>query len=171
MINTVYYQKKIHTPIGDIYLVGSERGLRHCYWTPRHGIVSPSSADQAVHQLLLEAEKQLNEYLQGHRLKFAIPLDVHGSEFQKKVWGTLLQIPYGEVCHYGDIARKLNSPKAFQAVGTAIRKNPLCLFIPCHRVIRATGDSGEFSGGVSLKKQLLELEQENAHRLRGKGKT
>ena len=111
--------------------------------------------------LLLEAEKQLHEYLAGNRKEFTIPLDPKGTTFQEAVWKALLAIPYGETRSYRDIAVAIEKPKAVRAVGMANHRNPISFIIPCHRVIGADGSLVGYGGGVALKKQLLDLEQKS----------
>lgn len=109
--------------------------------------------------LLLSAQTQLSEYFHGSRHYFDLPLSPQGSPFQKSVWQQLQMIPYGCSCSYGDIARKLKQ-KGARAVGTAVGKNPLPIFIPCHRVLPSSGELGNFSmqGGSQSKAYLLDLE-------------
>ena len=87
-----------------------------------------------------------------------VPLAAKGTAFQQSVWHALLKIPYGETCSYRDIATQISNPKAIRAVGSANAKNPLCVFIPCHRVINASGKLGGYSGGIAHKSGLLALE-------------
>ena len=101
---------------------------------------------------------QLDEYLRGERKEFEIPLDIQGTDFQKKVWRELLRIPYGETRSYKDIARALKDEKASRAVGTANGQNPLCIIVPCHRVIASNGSLSGYLGGLGMKKKLLSLE-------------
>lgn len=109
--------------------------------------------------LLLEAEKQLHEYLAGNRKEFTIPLDPKGTTFQEAVWKALLAIPYGETRSYRDIAVAIGKPKAVRAVGMANHRNPISFIIPCHRVIGADGSLVGYGGGLEMKKRLLDLEQ------------
>lgn len=109
--------------------------------------------------LLKEAARQLEEYFQGKRQEFALPLAPRGTEFQKKVWKALRTIPYGETRSYGQIAAQSGNPKACRAVGGANNKNPIMIFIPCHRVIGADGSLTGFGGGLEVKKYLLDLEK------------
>lgn len=111
--------------------------------------------------LLIEANKQLNEYFSASRKTFSLPLNPSGTDFQKKVWKTLLTIPYGESRSYKDIALLIENPKAYRAIGMANNKNPISIFIPCHRVIGANGKLVGYGGGLAIKKYLLELEQNN----------
>ena len=109
-------------------------------------------------EILNDAFNQLEEYLSGQRTNFDLPLNPHGTKFQQKVWSTLLSIPYGETRSYKDIAEKIGDKNSSRAVGFANNKNPIPIFIPCHRVISSTGDLTGYSGGLELKQQLLLLE-------------
>jgi methylated-DNA-[protein]-cysteine S-methyltransferase len=145
------FQKIIQTPIGDLYIVASEAGIQMIYWDRQ----KVPMQDTAV---LLKASRQLQEYFRGERKVFDLPLDIQGTEFQKRVWRQLQLIPYGETCSYKDIARKLNDNNASRAVGTANGKNPVSIVIPCHRVIASDGSLGGYSGGLDIKQKLLGLE-------------
>ena len=105
----------------------------------------------------LEAERQLTQYFAGERKAFDLPIRLDGTEFQKKVWRALCDIPYGEVRTYGDIARAVGSPHACRAIGGANHKNPICIIVPCHRVVASNGIGG-YGQGIEIKKYLLELE-------------
>jgi methylated-DNA-[protein]-cysteine S-methyltransferase len=85
-------------------------------------------------------------------------LDLRGTEFQKRVWNAIYQVPFGATCSYQDIAKAVGSPKAVRAVGTATGKNPVPIVVPCHRVITSSGTLGGFGGGLPLKVALLQLE-------------
>lgn len=108
--------------------------------------------------LTKEAFRQLDEYLAAKRKEFDLKLNPVGTEFQKKVWNALLEIPYGETCSYKDIAIAIDNPKASRAVGLANNRNPISFIIPCHRVIGANGSLVGYGGGLELKKKLLKLE-------------
>lgn len=153
-----FVQKKISTKIGDLYLVASLNGLSGVYWE-EPSFSKDLSLCLEVTQILHETEKQLCEYFSGNRKFFNLPLAINGTEFQKKVWQQLLKIPYGETNSYIEIATKIKNNKANRAVGTANGKNPLCIIIPCHRVIAADGTLGGYSGGLSIKSKLLDLEK------------
>jgi methylated-DNA-[protein]-cysteine S-methyltransferase len=148
--------KKIKSKLGAIYLVASDKGLQGVYLSDPE-IISQKATPKAL-AILKATETQLTEYFDGKRKKFNLPFDIEGTEFQKKVWNQLSQIPYGEVCSYKDIAEKLKNSKAFRAVGTANGKNPLCIIVPCHRVIAADGSLGGYTGGLHYKVKLLALE-------------
>jgi methylated-DNA-[protein]-cysteine S-methyltransferase len=100
----------------------------------------------------------LDEYFDGRRKRFDIPFSLSGTNFQKQVWKELSKIPFGKTVSYKDIARKIKNPKAVRAVGSANGKNPMCIIIPCHRVIAADGSIGGYSGGITNKQKLLRFE-------------
>lgn len=103
-------------------------------------------------------ENQLTEYFSGKRENFDINLNPQGTVFQKQVWTKLLEIPYGEVKSYSEIAKQIANQNAARAVGNACNKNPIMIVIPCHRVVSKTGNLGGFAYGNLVKQQLLELE-------------
>ena len=109
--------------------------------------------------LLQETEEQLNEYFAGARREFDLPLAAKGTPFQQAVWAQLHKIPYGEVRTYGQLAAALGKPKASRAVGSACHRNPLCIVVPCHRVIGADGSLTGYAEGLEIKEYLLELER------------
>lgn len=111
--------------------------------------------------LIKEAAKQLYEYLEGKRKAFDIPIRLEGTPFQKAVWQALLRIPYGETMTYGEIADRIGNPKAARAVGMANNRNPVAVFVPCHRVIGADGGLVGYASGLVIKRWLLDLEKMN----------
>lgn len=113
-------------------------------------------------ELLGMAGKELIEYFRGERKKFTLPLSPQGTEFQKKVWAALCTIPYGQTRSYGEIAAQVGNPKAARAIGGANNKNPIMIFIPCHRVVGADGSLTGFACGLEAKKYMLDLEQNMA---------
>lgn len=154
-------QLSIQTPVGELYLVSSDKGLQGVY-QKKQAIPLLKSGQEAspAAQILTQAEKELQQYFSGQRQKFDVPLDIQGTEFQKKVWQQLSQIPYGKTFSYSDIASRIKKPKAMRAVGSANGKNPIWIIIPCHRVIAANGTLGGYAGGLPMKKKLLELESQ-----------
>lgn len=104
-------------------------------------------------------QKQFTEYEKGVRKSFDLPLHIKGTEFQKKVWNALLEIPYGETRSYQDIAIRIGNPKAVRAVGGACNRNPIGIIIPCHRVVGKNGSLTGYAGGLDYKKMLLEHEK------------
>ena len=106
-----------------------------------------------------KALEELEAYAQGKLRLFTVPLDLRGRPFQRKVWSAMRRIPFGGTKSYAAIARTVGHPQAFRAVGAASGANPLCIVIPCHRVIGSKGDLCGFGGGLKLKRELLEHEQ------------
>jgi len=146
--------------------VASPKGL--------HLIILPRKSEAEVKKILEEhytvemfrdekalagVVKKINNYIAGNKVSFKEKLDVGGATpFEIKVWDTVFGIPYGEVRSYAWVAEKVASPKEVRAVGQALKRNRLPIIIPCHRVIRKSGDIGGFIGGVELKHKLLKLE-------------
>ncbi len=111
--------------------------------------------------LLKETKKELDQYFKGQRKEFTIPLVFTiGTDFQKRVWQALLQIPYGETRSYKEVAEIAGSPKACRAVGGANNKNPIAIIVPCHRVIGSDGSMVGFGGGLDIKTKLLQVEKD-----------
>ena len=110
-------------------------------------------------EILEKTRKQVDEYLNGNRKEFDIPLLMVGTHFQRRVWKALMRVPYGATSTYGQIAEDIGSPRAVRAVGNANRANPISIIVPCHRVIGSDGELVGYGGGLSLKKWLLRLEQ------------
>lgn len=153
-------QWMLKSKIGALYLVASEKGARGLFWKEQMIPLAQSLDDlDPASRILKKVVDQLNEYLGGKRRDFDLPIDVHGTQFQEKVWKRLTEIPYGETLSYREIARQIKNPNAACAVGTANGKNPLCIIIPCHRVITADGSLGGYSGGLDVKARLLKIER------------
>lgn len=108
--------------------------------------------------LFRETRRQLGEYFAGQRQTFQLPLNPGGSDFQRRVWKQLCEIPYGTTITYRVLAERVGAPKGFQAVGQANGRNPLPILIPCHRVVAANGTLGGYSGGLERKQLLLRVE-------------
>ena len=157
---TTYSYKTMKSPVGVLKLVASERGLAAILWEnddPKRVRLGPLVEDKK-HPVLLEAERQLNDYFAGKLKKFSLKFDFAGTEFQKDVWEALAQIPFGETRSYGEIAREIGRPKAVRAVGAANGKNPISIIVPCHRVIGSNGELTGFAGGLKAKAFLLQTE-------------
>jgi len=152
--------KDIPSPVGLIRAIASDKGLVAIIWEgedyKRTKLSVPVQENN--HQILLQTEKQLNEYFENKRTTFEIPLDFKGTEFQVKVWEALLKIPYGATKTYGELAKILGDIKAVRAVGGALNKNPISIIVPCHRVVGASGKLVGFAGGLENKSILLDLE-------------
>jgi methylated-DNA-[protein]-cysteine S-methyltransferase len=161
-METQYAYKFMDSPVGELKLVASEKGLVAILWEnddPKR-VRLPKLIRDLNHPVLLKVEKQLNEYFAGKRKTFQLPLDFIGTDFQKSVWKALLEIPYGETRSYGEIAKQIKRPKASRAVGAANGKNPISIIAPCHRVIGASGALTGFAGGLKAKSTLLRLESD-----------
>ncbi|MED5516932.1 MAG: methylated-DNA--[protein]-cysteine S-methyltransferase, partial [SAR324 cluster bacterium] len=102
---------------------------------------------------------ELDEYIQGNRREFDVPIQMVGSDFQKNVWNTLLKVPYGTTSTYLQLAKDINNKKAVRAVAGANGANPIAIIIPCHRIIGSNGELVGYAGGLTIKKHLLNLEQ------------
>ena len=120
---------------------------------------TPDGFEKAETPLIKKAAAQLDEYFNGKRIVFNLPLKLNGTDFQIDVWKALQTIPFGETRSYGEIARVIGKPKASRAVGMANNHNPIVIIVPCHRVIGHDGSLTGFGGGLELKRRLLELEQ------------
>ncbi|MGN0779489.1 MAG: methylated-DNA--[protein]-cysteine S-methyltransferase [Aristaeellaceae bacterium] len=139
------------SPVGHLLLVADEQGICGVNRTDR-----PLSAPSTP--LLAACAEQLTAYFAGELRVFDLPLHVHGTAFQCKVWAALQEIPYGQTISYGELARRIGQPKAARAVGGANHRNPICIIIPCHRVIGAAGQLTGYGGGLDMKASLLRLE-------------
>jgi methylated-DNA-[protein]-cysteine S-methyltransferase len=149
------------SPIGTIRVIADESGIKRIeifddqweeYLTNNPEIVE----DQ---ELCGDALRQLDEYFNGKRKQFDLPLSIEGTDFRKKVWQALLTIPYGEVRSYAEVAEMIGNPKAVRAVGQANKANQIPIIIPCHRVIGKSGDLVGYAGNrTSFKEKLLEAE-------------
>jgi methylated-DNA-[protein]-cysteine S-methyltransferase len=136
-------------------LVASESGIRAIEFTPAKPLAGHR---QDANPFLREAASQLHAYFAGNLRQFHLPLDMPGTDFQKRVWRELQKIPYGETRSYAQIAAASGTPKAVRAVGAANGTNPVAIVVPCHRVIGSGGRLTGYGGGLPLKKRLLELE-------------
>lgn len=145
----------ITTPIGNIKIEEQDEKITGISYTEER----PSYADTHV---LKEAQKQLNEYFEGRRKIFNLPLNPAGTEFQHKVWSALKEIPYGGIRTYKQIAEQIGNPSACRAVGMANNKNPIMIVVPCHRVIGSNGALTGYASGVDIKEKLLDLEKLNS---------
>jgi methylated-DNA-[protein]-cysteine S-methyltransferase len=160
MLTKTYVSNTMPSPVGRLTLVASDAGLAAVLWEnddPKRVPLAIAGED-ASHPVLREAERQLKEYFAGARTEFDLPLDFHGTQFQKLVWAALLAIPFGQTRSYGEIAQALGNPGASRAVGAANGRNPISIVAPCHRVIGASGKLTGFAGGLEAKALLLALE-------------
>ena len=158
--------RTIATPIGELLLAGTERGLvRVAFPRQGHDEVLASLAQTVSPRILRapgrldQASRQLDEYFDGRRTVFDLPLDFRlATGFRREVLAHLPAIPYGRTESYAQVAAATGSPKAVRAVGTACARNPLPVVVPCHRVVRSDGTAGGYAGGPDAKRVLLTLE-------------
>jgi methylated-DNA-[protein]-cysteine S-methyltransferase len=154
--------KTIDSPVGRLKLVASDEGLVAVLWEndkPNRVRLGAMMADQR-HPILLDTERQLEQYFAGERKTFSVALDMRGTSFQKNVWEALLAIPFGETRSYGQLAKQLGNSRAMRAVGSANGRNPVSIIVPCHRVIGSSGKLIGFAGGLETKARLLSLEEQ-----------
>jgi methylated-DNA-[protein]-cysteine S-methyltransferase len=145
----------INTPLGIAKIIGDEEGV---------SVISVSDEGEISSTIpinLREAVTQLFEYFEGNRTNFTFKLNPSGTEFQRKVWKELHEIPFGKTISYLELSKKLGDVKAIRAVASANGKNPLWIVVPCHRVIGTDGSLTGYAGGLWRKKWLLEHENPN----------
>jgi methylated-DNA-[protein]-cysteine S-methyltransferase len=146
------------TRLGDLTVVREHGGLTGLYF-PRHWPRPDRTAfGPRTDEGFEDVARQLGEYLDGDRSVFELPLKVRGAEFDRRVWDLISAVPYGETTTYGDLARELGAGTEPRDVGAAVGRNPMCIIIPCHRVIGSTGKLTGYAGGLARKRTLLEIE-------------
>ncbi|MDR6410263.1 methylated-DNA--[protein]-cysteine S-methyltransferase [Paraburkholderia terricola] len=155
-----YAFKLMDSPVGQLKLVASGERLTAILWeNDKPNRVRLGAMIEANDRpILIDTERQLNEYFAGTRRKFDLALDFQGTDFQKKVWEALLTIPFGQTRSYTEIALQVGNLNAVRAVGAANGRNPISIIAPCHRVIGASGELTGFAGGLANKMLLLSLE-------------
>lgn len=149
---TFFYQ----TDLGKIGITEEDGKITHLYFETDK---QPQVMDRSETPILKEASQQLQSYLRGQLREFSLPLALGGTDFMRQVWRHLCEIPYGRTATYKDIAMKINSPNAYRAVGLSNNRNPIPIFIPCHRVIGMDGSLTGYRGGLEMKKRLLDMEK------------
>ena len=148
---SIKYRRTFDTPVGRILLIADDSGICALKFHAQ-------DEERGEYPHLLQAEEELNEYFAGRRRTFSVPLSIHGTPFQQKVWRALMEIPYGETVSYGELARRVGNAKASRAVGMANHVNRIPIIIPCHRVVGANGRLTGYAGGLEIKRKLLETE-------------
>jgi len=154
-----YYSEEIISEI-NIAVLASSKGIKKIFLNPAKETTELSSATKlrSDDPYLFGIFDQLKEYFAGTRKEFDVPLDIKGTDFQKRVWNELQKIPYGKTISYKTLSEKLGDVKAIRAVGKANGQNPIAIIIPCHRVIGANGNLVGYAGGLAIKEKLLHLE-------------
>ena len=159
--------RRYESPCGTLLLGSFDDRLCLCDWQVekhrdyvdrRLKRVLRAEFEEGTSEVIEETVRQLDEYFAGKRKEFDVPLLFVGTDFQKKVWNELLNIPYGQTVSYGDMARRIGMPKSVRAVANANGANAISIFAPCHRVIGSDGSLTGYGGGLAAKKMLLELE-------------
>jgi methylated-DNA-[protein]-cysteine S-methyltransferase len=150
------------TQIGDVTIIANEKALTGLLF----GAVDPVGAVNEENAVLYDAIIEINQFFFGQRKNFDLKLQPEGTDFEKKVWDYVrLNIPYGKTMTYEEVAAGIGEPNADRAVGAALNKNPIPLFIPCHRVIGKSGSLVGYVGGLELKKNILAMEKKNVDRV------
>ena len=153
----------VATSLGNVTIVATGDALSGLYFDehtrrPDAATFGPR-VELADDPTIAAAAEQLREYLAGDRKEFVLPFSLEGDDFQRAVWELVAGIPFGETLTYGAIAATLGNPGLAQRVGQAVGANPLCVFIPCHRVVGSTGKLTGYAGGIERKHALLTLEE------------
>ncbi|MFZ9036098.1 MAG: methylated-DNA--[protein]-cysteine S-methyltransferase [Francisellaceae bacterium] len=152
--NNVQYQMIYASPVGNLKLIANDTHLLFCLWTDEQ-----AQADKCCSPIIKNTLDQLDSYFAKKLTAFDLPIKLTGTSFQESVWQGLLKIPFAETWSYQKLAKYVGNPKAVRAVGSANGKNPLSIIVPCHRVVRANGETGGYIGGVDVKEKLLRLER------------
>ncbi len=154
-----YYSEEIISEI-NMAVLASSKGVKKIFFNPAKELTELSTATKlrSDDPYLFGIFDQLKEYFAGTRKEFDVPLDIEGTDFQKRVWNELRKIPYGKTISYKILSEKLGDIKAIRAVGKANGQNPIAIIIPCHRVIGANGSLVGYAGGLAIKEKLLHLE-------------
>jgi methylated-DNA-[protein]-cysteine S-methyltransferase len=148
----------VDSPLGELTVVARDDALVGLYFAGQRRRPDPGTLGPREDAGFAEVARQLGEYFAGARTGFELPLDPDGEAFDRRVWELVARIPYGRTRTYGELARELGDPALAQAVGAANGRNPLCVVVPCHRVIGADGGLTGYAGGLPRKRFLLDLE-------------
>ncbi len=153
--------RSVPSPLGDLLLVGDGERL-HALHLGSPAVARPPAGAVTDDAAFPEAVRQLAEWFAGSRQVFGLPLELHGSAWQRRVWDVLVEIPFGATLTYGEGARRAGRPGAARAVGHAVGRNPVAIVVPCHRVVAAGGAIGGYAGGLDNKRWLLAHEHRTA---------
>ncbi|MDE0354923.1 MAG: methylated-DNA--[protein]-cysteine S-methyltransferase [Deltaproteobacteria bacterium] len=149
----------MESPVGDLLIVADEAAVRMIGFRKGQHPGKVKEGWREGGSLVAEAGRQLDEYFEGRRRRFDLPLAPSGTPFQLRAWKMLQDIPYGATRSYGEQARAMGQPRAVRAVGAANGRNPIAIIVPCHRVIGGDGGLTGYGGGLDVKRFLLELER------------
>lgn len=159
-----YAYDHVPSPIGTLKIAAGDNGLVALLWEnddPKRVRMS-ASRHEPDHPILQQTRHQLAQYFAGQRKEFAIPIDLIGTDFQRRVWHALLEIPYGRTRTYASIAESVGAPNGARATGAAVGRNPISIIAPCHRAVGSDGSLTGFAGGLEAKRFLLALEEAGA---------
>jgi methylated-DNA-[protein]-cysteine S-methyltransferase len=154
----------IESPLGELTTVARSKGVAGLYFSSHWYRPDRSTFGDRAEEKFENLRPQLSEYFAGERQGFDISLDANGDELHRKVWDLVRQVPYGQTSTYGQLARELGDGTTLRAVGAAVGRNPLCILIPCHRIVGANGKLTGYAGGLRRKQFLLDLETTTAER-------
>jgi AraC family transcriptional regulator, regulatory protein of adaptative response / methylated-DNA-[protein]-cysteine methyltransferase len=164
----ILHTSQLDTPLGPMIAIGDDQGLYLLQFIDGKDFVNEvkklktrtsSRLQVGMTDPIRTVMSEIDEYFKGDRSTFQTPLCLHGTEFQKNVWNHLLQIPVGNTVSYADIAKQINQPTAYRAVANANGANPICIIVPCHRVILSSGELGGYGGRVFRKEWLIRHEK------------
>ncbi|OOL30462.1 cysteine methyltransferase [Rhodococcus rhodochrous] len=153
----------VDSPIGPLTLVRTDGALSGLYLAEHRHRPGPRTLGDVAATGFEEVTEQLGEYFAGQRTEFTVPLALHGTAFQLRVWQALRTVAYGTVCTYTDLAAAVGHPTAVRAVAAANGRNPVSIVVPCHRVIGRDGSLTGYAGGLARKRYLLDREAQVTH--------
>jgi methylated-DNA-[protein]-cysteine S-methyltransferase len=150
----------VPSPVGDLLLAATPRGLARISYTVDEGdeSLARTFGVRVLRAPLDDVRRELDEYFEGRRREFDLPLDLRVAPFNEAVLHELARVPYGQLDTYGSLAAKVGKPKAARAVGMVMNRNPIPIVLPCHRIVGANGSLTGYAGGLHVKRALLELE-------------
>ena len=149
----------VDSPVGPLTLVDEDGAMAGLYMHEQKHLPAPERFGSRDDAVLPAVREQLVAYFTGELRDFDVPLTLRGTDFQRSVWAALREVPYGTTCTYADLARAIGRPTAVRAVGAANGRNPVCVVVPCHRVVGSGGSLTGYAGGVERKQSLLDLER------------
>jgi methylated-DNA-[protein]-cysteine S-methyltransferase len=146
--------------LGELLLVANATHLVGIYFANHKHVAEPRGEWKLdlKHPVLQQASEEIQEYLNGTRSTFSVPIAFEGTDFQREIWRQIALIPFGQTISYSELARRAKVAKAVRAAGAATGRNPLGIIVPCHRVVGKNGSMTGFAGGLDRKERLLKLE-------------
>jgi len=150
----------VDSPVGELFVAATDRGLCRISYHPdgMEDVLAHTFGPRVLRSPLDEIRRELDEYFEGTRRDFDLPLDVRVAPFHADVLEELARVPYGRTDTYGSLAAKVGRPRAARAVGTVMNRNPIPIVLPCHRIVGANGSLTGYAGGLDVKLRLLQLE-------------